>query len=126
MSTHGRNPVGRSILGSVTDKVLHSSSAPVLTITPDKAEAYRKEGEALTTIVVPLDGSELAEPALPYAEEVAGVLSLEVLLVRVVMLEYPSYLYTETAIGLPDFTESVVEGAGRYLEGVSKTPGTRG
>ncbi len=120
MSTHGRNPVGRSILGSVTDKVLHSSSVPVLTITPDKAETYRKEGEALTTIVVPLDGSELAEQALPYAEELAGALSLEVLLVRVVMLEYPSYLYAETAIGLPDFTESMVEEAGRYLEGVAK------
>ena len=121
MSTHGRNFIGRSILGSVTDKVLHSSRAPFLTVTPDRAKAYQGEGEALTTIVTPLDGSELAERVLPYVEEMASILSLEVLLVRVVRIEYPSYYYTEVAARLPDFSEDMVREAERYLKGVSNT-----
>ena len=55
MSTHGRNLIGRSILGSVTDRVLHSASVPVLTITPDRARMYQEEGTTLNTVVVPLD-----------------------------------------------------------------------
>ena len=121
MSTHGRNLIGRSILGSVTDKVLHASSVPVLAVAPEKAKMYHEEGETLTTVVAPLDGSELAERALPYVEDLARALSLEVLLVRVVTIEHPSYYYTESAIRLPDFTEDMVREADRYLAGVSRT-----
>lgn len=68
MSTHGRNVIGRGILGSVTDKVAHSADVPVLTITPEKTRAYHgKEGIILSRVILPLDGSELAEQALPYA-----------------------------------------------------------
>ena len=121
MSTHGRNPIGRSILGSVTDKVLHSSSVPVLTVAPERAKMYHEEGETLATVVAPLDGSELAERALPYVEDLARALSLEVLLVRVVRIEHPSYYYTEYATRLPDFTEDMAAEAERYLKGVSRT-----
>jgi len=38
MSTHGRSGLGRWALGSITDKVLHESSIPVLTV--------RAKGEA--------------------------------------------------------------------------------
>lgn len=34
MSTHGRSGVSRWVLGSVTDRVVRNSKAPVLTITP--------------------------------------------------------------------------------------------
>jgi len=34
MSTHGRSGVSRWVLGSVTDRVVRNSTAPVLTITP--------------------------------------------------------------------------------------------
>ncbi len=98
MSTHGRNPIGRSILGSVTDRVIHASNIPVLTVTPERAKKYQEEGAPLTTIVVPLDGSELAQRALPYVERLAHILSMEVLLARVVRTEHPTY--TETDLGL--------------------------
>ena len=35
-------------------------------------------------VLIPLDGSELAEAILPFAEQVAGPLDAEVVLVRVV------------------------------------------
>ncbi len=126
MSTHGRNLIGRSIMGSVTDRVLHSANVPVLTITPDQAKIYQEEGTTLNTVVVPLDGSELAELALPYAEELATVLSLEVLLVRVARTEHPSFSYSEFAGRMPDFASALVGEAARYLEAVSMGLRNRG
>ena len=120
MSTHGRNLIGRSILGSVTDRVLHSANVPVLTITPDRARMYHEEGTTLNTVVIPLDGSELAELALPYAEELATALSLEVLLVRVARTDHPSFSYEEFADQMLDFTTGLLEEAARYLEAVSE------
>jgi nucleotide-binding universal stress UspA family protein len=37
MSTHGRSGLGRTLLGSVTDRVIRSSDAPVLVIRPTEA-----------------------------------------------------------------------------------------
>ena len=120
MSTHGRNPVGRSILGSVTDRVIHASNVPVLAVTPERAKKYREEGAPLTTIVVPLDGSELAQRALPYVERLARILSMEVLLARAVRTEHPTYTDTELGIRVPDFTEEVNREASEYLEQVAE------
>ena len=43
--------------------------------------------------MVPLDGSDLSERALPYAVELARSLSLELLVVRAVTLDSSSYAY---------------------------------
>ena len=126
MSTHGRNLIGRSILGSVTDRVLHSAKVPVLTITPDRARIYQQEGTTLNTVVVPLDGSELAELALPYAEELATVLSLQVLLVRVARTDHPAFSYAQFAGQMPDFASGLVGEAARYVEVVSAGLRNRG
>ena len=95
MFHHGMPQVARGVLGSVTDKVVHLSSRPVITLAPDRAEMYAgqravskalsalREPEAIK-IMVPLDGSALSETVLPYVEELARKLSARVLLVRVV------------------------------------------
>ena len=124
MSTHGRNAITRGILGSVTDKVLHASDAPVLTIAPERARKYQEDGASLETIVVPLDGSEFAERALPYAEKLASLLSLGILLARVVRFERPHY--TDSGIELPNLTEQLVDEASEYLNRISKKLGSRG
>jgi len=84
MSTHGRNALARGILGSVTDAVVHSAHMPVLTVTPDRARTYHGEDSTLNSVLVALDGSELAETVLPYVIDLASRLSLEILAVRVV------------------------------------------
>lgn len=89
MSTHGRSGIGRWVYGSVADKVLRGSEVPVFLIRaservqPAELSGYRR-------LLVPLDGSELAELALPYAETWAHAFDTEVILLRVPTL--PGYV----------------------------------
>jgi nucleotide-binding universal stress UspA family protein len=128
MATHGRNAIARGILGSVTDKIIHSSCLPTLTITPDKAKKYRKGEETITTIMVPLDGSELAETALPMVERIARTMSLDVVLVRAVKGEefYLSYAYGYRPNGIPDINEELRQEAMEYLDQVAEDMRWRG
>jgi nucleotide-binding universal stress UspA family protein len=81
MATHGRSGVQRWLLGSVADKVLHGTSNHLFLVRA--SGAGETEGEAvLKTVVVPLDGSALAENAFSAVEEVAAKLELEVVLIR--------------------------------------------
>lgn len=126
MSTHGRNAIGRAILGSVADRVIRASTVPVLAIAPEKAEAYQgREGTSLERVMLPLDGSELAEQAVPYVEALARALSLEVLLVRVVDLTYSAYAYPAYE-QLDRLAESRTSEATGYLKGVSRDLKRRG
>jgi nucleotide-binding universal stress UspA family protein len=93
MTTHGRSGISRWLLGSVTDKVLHVTTNPLLMV-----RAYDQENppEAvnLQTIIVPLDGSSLAEQVLPHAVSLARALKLRVLLAKATpsLGEYQRYL----------------------------------
>jgi len=86
MTTHGYSGTRRWLLGSVADKVLHGSTNHLLLVRPADGDAG---GEAsLKTMVVPLDGSLLAEKVLPIATELASRLTLEIVLVRVLTRLY--------------------------------------
>ncbi|MDA0263959.1 MAG: universal stress protein [Chloroflexi bacterium] len=80
MSTHGRSGVGRWVLGSVTDKVLHAAKMPLLIIRAEDNDAVL-DG-SMGHIIVPLDGSALAESILPHAAAMAKALDAKVCLVR--------------------------------------------
>ncbi|MBM3451445.1 MAG: universal stress protein [Armatimonadetes bacterium] len=85
VSTHGRSGVGRWLLGSVTDKLLHITSCPLFVVHPsDAPSATPVASWRPATVLVPLDGSPVAERALPTAVALAGNASLRVHLVRVV------------------------------------------
>lgn len=118
MSTRGRGTLSRGVLGSVTDKVAHIAHMPVLTITPERAKEYWQEGEPMSRIMVPLDGSELAETALPYVERLARLMKLAVVLVRVVKIGGIYSAYTD---GYPytryvDLENEIEEEATDYLK----------
>jgi nucleotide-binding universal stress UspA family protein len=82
MASHGRGAVGRAIFGSVADRVARTAPVPILILrTPDEDADH---GVAVTRIVVPLDGSEIAERALPVASELARQLPAPVYVVRAV------------------------------------------
>lgn len=71
MATHGRSGIGRWAIGSVADKVLHASRVPVWLIRAGVASEVAYDTRPRRTILVPLDGSEVAESVLPHVEALA-------------------------------------------------------
>jgi hypothetical protein len=64
MGTHGRSGMNRWLLGSVAEKVLRGTANPLLLVRA--TDEAKSEGEAtLKSILVPLDGSEVAASVLP-------------------------------------------------------------
>ncbi len=99
MSTHGRSGISRWVLGSVADKVLHSTHRPLLLVRAREAE--QRTPARIDRIAVPLDGSELSLSVLPYVEEVAEALGASLVLVHAVQpLDiYPGTQMTSTRVG---------------------------
>lgn len=90
MATHGRSGINRWLLGSIAEKVLRGTANPLL-LARAGAEA-KSEGESVfKSIIVPLDGSELAESVLPMVGGLAKKLGLEVQLFRVFHVPYSIY-----------------------------------
>ena len=81
MSTHGRSGVGRWVFGSVTDKVLHSTTGYMLIVRATSKERRSHSDVKLDAIIVPLDGSDLAEQSLPVASALSQSLGIRVSLV---------------------------------------------
>lgn len=81
MATHGYSGAKRWLLGSVAEKVLRAAANHVLLVRPGNGEPLAEA--KLTTVLVPLDGSKLAEKVLPTVSELALRLNLQVVLVRV-------------------------------------------
>jgi nucleotide-binding universal stress UspA family protein len=71
MATHGRSGIRRWVLGSVADKVLRSAALPVLLIRAGMPKDGAYERWSIPKMLVPLDGSELAELVLPHVEALA-------------------------------------------------------
>ncbi len=77
MATRERGPVGRAIFGSVTAGVLEDAPAPVLLVQPGDAPPFAESQRVL----LPLDGSPLAEAALPVARTFAQMFDAPIVLV---------------------------------------------
>jgi nucleotide-binding universal stress UspA family protein len=88
MATHGRSGIDRFLLGSVVEKVLRGASNPLLLVRATEKTPAPWDMPALKSIIVPLDGSELAESVLPSVEELAKNLDLEVTLLGVYGVPY--------------------------------------
>lgn len=93
-STHGRGGLGRLLYGSVADELVRTSEKPVLLVTPSCGAGW--PDDRVRRVLVPLDGSSLAETALQMAAELAGALGAPLLLVRIVEPAYYTY-YQESA-----------------------------
>jgi nucleotide-binding universal stress UspA family protein len=80
LGSHGHGGVKRFVLGSVADEVARHAPVPVMVV---RGGAVLPPAVQLTRIVVPLDGSDLAEQAVPVAAAVAADLGVPVHLMRV-------------------------------------------
>jgi nucleotide-binding universal stress UspA family protein len=116
MSTHGRGGLGRWVYGSVADRVLRRMAVPVLLV-PALAEPPRTTDGPLR-ILVPLDGSPLAEEVLGQVRALAVTRGAELLLLRVVEPPVPLEVDGEGYVSLVQRDADLAE-AQRYLESVA-------
>jgi nucleotide-binding universal stress UspA family protein len=84
MSTHGRGPLQRVWLGSVADHLIRSLNVPVLLVRPREGAPASQAPPTIGRIMVPLDGSPLAEAALAPAAALGRLLGADLVLLQVV------------------------------------------
>jgi nucleotide-binding universal stress UspA family protein len=82
MVTHGRKGGSRLLHGSVADRVLQGATVPVLLLRQSEPSLRPFSPLNRPHLLVPLDGSELAETVLPLAAQVAIQLGASVTLLR--------------------------------------------
>jgi nucleotide-binding universal stress UspA family protein len=130
LATHGRGALGRFWLGSVTDELIRLLPMPALLVRPREGGADLEHEPALRHVLLPLDGSELAEQILGPALALGGLLGCRYTLLRVVKPALrPAYLPEGTTIAglrhdavgkqLGEWERRLEEEARAYLEGVA-------
>ena len=126
ISTHGRSGLGRIAMGSVADKIVHTSSVPVLLVRPiEQTEPV----DGFESIVVPLDGSPLSESVMPTVRYLDRSLDLPVHLVRAISISseiwaggepysfFPAYLASEVQTKMQEDAMKYLEHSKAALEG---------
>ncbi len=123
MATHGRAGIRKWVMGSITEKVMRSVLNPMLIVRPKEPNAEPSEVK-LDNVVVPLDGSDLAEQSLPGAVALAKAFGLGMVLIRVAssgvetlsMVEYPAVVYQDLTRGIQEDTEQYLAAVEERLE----------
>lgn len=82
MATRRESTLARGVLGSVTDRVVHTTTLPLLALHPEDASAFSGNSGAPGTLIVPLDGSELSEKSVPVAQSIAKAVGAKVMFIR--------------------------------------------
>lgn len=80
MTTHGRTGFARWALGSVADRVIHIAQQPIFLVRTSETPSLRYE---IQQILVPLDGSQIAEEALADAKVLATETKAALSIVRI-------------------------------------------
>lgn len=68
MGSHGRGGLDRLLLGSVTERVVRLSDAPVMTVPPTRVE---QEAVECDSVFIPTDGSAAADVAVSHTMAIA-------------------------------------------------------
>ena len=127
MASHGRSGIMPWAMGSVANKVIRRITIPSLLVRA--SVPYPEKEGVFNKILVPLDGSDAGEAALPYVAELSRKLSSEVILLQVVASG--RHVHTVGGLDYVLFAEQQVAAmkadAKQYLEKVGKKlAGTKG
>jgi nucleotide-binding universal stress UspA family protein len=115
MASHGRSGVGRWLLGSVAEKVVHGANTAVLVVRAN--QEMTSEGEAAQdSIIIPLDGSNQAESVLLYVVELARAFHAKVTLLRAYSLKQIIFSFEQYHPDLDGLKDSLRWEAKTYLD----------
>ena len=98
MTTHARGPFGRFWLGSNTDELMRSLDVSLVAVHPSAKAPDLSAQSVIKHILIPLDGTPLAEEILEPAIEFGKAMEADYTLLRVVTPVYPTTLPAEPAI----------------------------
>ena len=117
MTTHGRSGLNRWLLGSVAEKVLRATTNPLLLVRTNHG-GKASEQASVKSIVVPLDGSALAETVLPTVVRIAKKLGREVFLIRAYSYPYSPFISGggHYAVNVNELMKDIRDQARNYLE----------
>jgi nucleotide-binding universal stress UspA family protein len=117
MTTHGHTGMSRLWLGSVADALIRHTHHPILVIHPEQPEGVPADVLTFEHILVPLDGSALAEAVLEPAADLAETTGASLTLAHVIP--------TRTVFGpaiypvLPSVLEPAMLSGEEYLEKIA-------
>jgi nucleotide-binding universal stress UspA family protein len=127
MATHGYGGVSRWMHGSVAERVLLASRVPILLVrAQETAAAPPDKPMRCQRILVPLDGSAVAEQVLPVVTSVAKALDAQLVLLRVLSVMTSISLTGEWYMPLDDILETAHQEAQTYLDRTAKAMETEG
>ena len=98
MTTHARGPFGRFWLGSVTDELVRSLPISLVLVHPAQHAPDLTKDVPIQHMLIPLDGTPLAEDILDSALTLGKAMKADYTLLRVVTPVYPMTLPAEPAI----------------------------
>ena len=120
MSTHGRGALGRLWLGSVAAALVGRAPAPVLLVRPPKTYAQPAQEPAFRHILIPLDGSRLAERAIEPALVIGALTQARYTLLQALDPLVVEHTHPPYAAGLdPRLLTEIQASATAYLERVA-------
>jgi len=120
MATHGYTGISRWTHGSMAERVLQSANVPVLMVrAQEKASGDLQHPIPCQRILVPLDGSEMAEQVLLPAALTAKALEAEMILFRVPIVYASGSLMGEWYMPLEGTFETAKQDVQVYLDRVA-------
>jgi nucleotide-binding universal stress UspA family protein/predicted transcriptional regulator len=115
LATHGRRGIARFFLGSVAEGLVHDARIPLFLV---PADAPRRGAPRLRRILVPLDGSQLAERALEYAADLVG--RRPIILFRAVSIDDIEADVPNTLLVEHEAFSRAERDAREYLDGIAQ------
>jgi len=106
LATHGRSGIGRWFYGSVAGKLAREAPVTTLALGPRVLEREATADVRIARILVPLDGSELSETAIPAASDLAARLGAQVAFAQAL-----SWTNQAVVFGVPDADVGVIDDA---------------
>lgn len=107
MCSHGRTGIARWALGSVAQRIIRSAPVPVLVLKAGGPTLAHASADEPVRVLVPLDGSPLAETAIEPATQLAAALAApgQAVVHLLHVIEYPVVAY-------PAFTPAAIPPTG--------------
>lgn len=121
MTTHARGPLGRFWLGSVTDELVRSLPIPLVLVHPHDHPADLSVEKTVEHLLIPLDGTPLAEGILEPALAFGKAFGCEYTLLRVLKPAYPATLPAEPSLSdsVEKLHTEVTKEASKYLDTIA-------